>query len=455
MMVQEDAPKVCSKCGSAHIRQDEDVLDTWFSSALWPFSTLGYPEQTKDLQYFYPTSLLVTAYDIIFFWVARMIFSGLEHMGDIPFPEVLIHGIVRDSQGRKMSKSLGNGIDPLEVIDNYGADSLRLSLLMGIAPGGDTRFIEEKVVSCRNFLNKVWNASRFVMMNTQNVKLKEMGSFRLTPSDKWILSKLNNTVKESTKCMEKYDLGLACSSIYDFVWNDFCDWYIELSKAALYGDNADKKANTVTVLNYVLDKILKLLHPFVPFITDEIYSFTATAKSSIMISDWPQVIKKYNYKKERETFEKVMDIIKGIRNLRLEMNVKPSQKIDLIIAPSVDIKVLDTIMPYIIKMANIGSVSYIKDKQEISEKVSVIISDFGDILIPLGNLVDNEKEIARLTKDLEDTNSEIERATKMLNNQGFIARAPKQLVDKEKEKLANYTQLAEKIKSQIEELKNA
>lgn len=293
------------------------------------------------------------------------------------------------------------------------------------------------------------------MMNTQNVKLKEMGSFRLTPSDKWILSKLNNTVKESTKCMEKYDLGLACSSIYDFVWNDFCDWYIELSKAALYGDNADKKANTVTVLNYVLDKILKLLHPFVPFITDEIYSFTATAKSSIMISDWPQVIKKYNYKKERETFEKVMDIIKGIRNLRVEMNVKPSQKIDLIIAPSVDIKVLDTIMPYIIKMANIGSVSYIKDKQEISEKVSVIISDFGDILIPLGNLVDNEKEIARLTKDLEDTNSEIERATKMLNNQGFIARAPKQLVDKEKEKLANYTQLAEKIKSQIEELKNA
>lgn len=455
MMVQEDAPKVCSKCGSAHLRQDEDVLDTWFSSALWPFSTLGYPEQTKDLQYFYPTSLLVTAYDIIFFWVARMIFSGLEHMGDIPFPEVLIHGIVRDSQGRKMSKSLGNGIDPLEVIDNYGADSLRLSLLMGIAPGGDTRFIEEKVVSCRNFLNKVWNASRFVMMNTQNVKLKEMGSFRLSPSDKWILSKLNNTVKESTKCMEKYDLGLACSSIYDFVWNDFCDWYIELSKAALYGDNEDKKANTVTVLNYVLDKILKLLHPFVPFITDEIYSFTAAAKSSIMISDWPQVIKKYNYKKERETFEKVMDIIKGIRNLRVEMNVKPSQKIDLIIAPSVDIKVLDTIMTYIIKMANIGSVAYIKDKQEVSEKASVIISDFGDILIPLGNLVDNEKEIARLTKDLEDTNSEIERATKMLNNQGFIARAPKQLVDKEKEKLANYTQLAEKIKSQIEELKNA
>lgn len=455
MMVQEDAPAVCSKCGSTHLKQDEDVLDTWFSSALWPFSTLGYPEQTKDLQYFYPTSLLVTAYDIIFFWVARMIFSGLEHMGDIPFPEVLIHGIVRDSQGRKMSKSLGNGIDPLEIIDNYGADSLRLSLLMGIAPGGDTRFIEEKVISCRNFLNKVWNASRFVMMNSENVKLKEMGTFRLTPSDKWILSKLNRTIKESTKCMEKYDLGLACSSIYDFVWNDFCDWYIELSKAALYGDNADKKINTITVLNYVLDKILKLLHPFVPFITDEIYSFTKYAKSSIMVSEWPEIVKKYNYKKERETFEKVMDIIKDIRNLRAEMNVKPSLKIDLIIAPSVDIKVLDTIMPYIIKMANIGRVTYIKDKQEITEKVSVILSDFGDILVPLGNLVDNEKEIARLTKELQDTNSEIERATKMLNNQGFIARAPKQLVDKEKEKLANYTSLAEKIKIQIEELKNA
>ncbi len=455
MMVQEDAPAVCSKCGSTHLKQDEDVLDTWFSSALWPFSTLGYPEQTKDLQYFYPTSLLVTAYDIIFFWVARMIFSGLEHMGDIPFPEVLIHGIVRDSQGRKMSKSLGNGIDPLEIIDNYGADSLRLSLLMGIAPGGDTRFIEEKVISCRNFLNKVWNASRFVMMNSENVKLKEMGTFRLTPSDKWILSKLNRTIKESTKCMEKYDLGLACSSIYDFVWNDFCDWYIELSKAALYGDNADKKINTITVLNYVLDKILKLLHPFVPFITDEIYSFTKYAKSSIMVSEWPEIVKKYNYKKERETFEKVMDIIKDIRNLRVDMNVKPSLKIDLIIAPSVDIKVLDTIMPYIIKMANIGRVTYIKDKQEITEKVSVILSDFGDILVPLGNLVDNEKEIARLTKELQDTNSEIERATKMLNNQGFIARAPKQLVDKEKEKLANYTSLAEKIKIQIEELKNA
>ncbi len=455
MMVQEDAPAVCSKCGGTHLKQDEDVLDTWFSSALWPFSTLGYPEQTKDLQYFYPTSLLVTAYDIIFFWVARMIFSGLEHMGDIPFPEVLIHGIVRDSQGRKMSKSLGNGIDPLEIIDNYGADSLRLSLLMGIAPGGDTRFIEEKVISCRNFLNKVWNASRFVMMNSENVKLKEMGTFRLTPSDKWILSKLNRTIKESTKCMEKYDLGLACSSIYDFVWNDFCDWYIELSKAALYGDNADKKINTITVLNYVLDKILKLLHPFVPFITDEIYSFTKYAKSSIMVSEWPEIVKKYNYKKERETFEKVMDIIKDIRNLRVEMNVKPSLKIDLIIAPSVDIKVLDTIMPYIIKMANIGRVTYIKDKQEITEKVSVILSDFGDILVPLGNLVDNEKEIARLTKELQDTNSEIERATKMLNNQGFIARAPKQLVDKEKEKLANYTSLAEKIKIQIEELKNA
>ena len=455
MMVQEDAPAVCSKCGSTHLKQDEDVLDTWFSSALWPFSTLGYPEQTKDLQYFYPTSLLVTAYDIIFFWVARMIFSGLEHMGDIPFPEVLIHGIVRDSQGRKMSKSLGNGIDPLEIIDNYGADSLRVSLLMGIAPGGDTRFIEEKVISCRNFLNKVWNASRFVMMNSENVKLKEMGTFRLTPSDKWILSKLNRTIKESTKCMEKYDLGLACSSIYDFVWNDFCDWYIELSKAALYGDNADKKINTITVLNYVLDKILKLLHPFVPFITDEIYSFTKYAKSSIMVSEWPEIVKKYNYKKERETFEKVMDIIKDIRNLRVEMNVKPSLKIDLIIAPSVDIKVLDTIMPYIIKMANIGRVTYIKDKQEITEKVSVILSDFGDILVPLGNLVDNEKEIARLTKELQDTNSEIERATKMLNNQGFIARAPKQLVDKEREKLANYTSLAEKIKIQIEELKNA
>lgn len=452
MIVSENEPNCCPKCNSNRLKQDEDVLDTWFSSALWPFSTLGYPDKTEDLQYFYPTSLLVTAYDIIFFWVARMIFSGIEHMGEIPFPEVLIHGIVRDSQGRKMSKSLGNGIDPLEIIDNYGADSLRISLLIGIAPGGDTRFIEEKVISCRNFLNKVWNASRFVLMNTENVKLKEMNSFRLAPADKWILSKLNAVIKTATKSMEKYDLGLACQKVYDFVWNDFCDWYIELSKSSLYGDNESKKINTLTVLNYVLDKILKLLHPFVPFVTEAIYSNLPKSSKAIMVSDWPEVIKRYNYKNESIAFEKIMDIIKSIRNLRSEMDVKPSKKINLFIAPNVDTKILDKYIPYIMKLTNVDNISFIADKSDIDTKVSVIISDFGDILIPLGELVDNEKEKARLAKELEDTIKEIERAEKMLSNQGFVAKAPKILIDKERDKLQGYKSLSDKLKKQLSEI---
>lgn len=452
MIVSENAPQSCPKCNSVNLKQDEDVLDTWFSSALWPFSTLGYPDNTEDLQYFYPTSLLVTAYDIIFFWVARMIFSGIEHMGEIPFPEVLIHGIVRDAQGRKMSKSLGNGIDPLEIIDNYGADSLRMSLLIGIAPGGDTRFIEEKVISCRNFINKVWNASRFVLMNTENVKLKEMNSFRLAPADKWILSKLNAVIKTATVSMSKYDLGLACQKVYDFVWNDFCDWYIELSKSALYGDNEAKKINTVTVLNYVLDKILKLLHPFIPFVTDEIYGNLPKSNGSIMVSEWPEVVKRYNYKSESVAFEKIMDIIKSIRNLRTEMDVKPSKKVKLFIASAVDIKVWDIYTPYIMKMANVENITFINSKADVNEKVSVIISDYGDVLIPLGDLVDNEKEKARLTKELDDTMKEIARAEKMLANQGFVAKAPKALIEKENEKLAAYRVLADKINKQLSEL---
>ena len=452
IMVCAETPCACSKCGSSHIHQDEDVLDTWFSSALWPFSTLGYPEKNDELDYFYPTSLLVTAYDIIFFWVARMIFSGIEHMGEIPFPEVLIHGIVRDAEGRKMSKSLGNGIDPLGVIANYGADSLRMSLIMGIAPGGDTRFIEEKVVSCRNFINKVWNASRFVMMNSEGVKLKEMGSFRLSPADKWILSKLNNTIKDCSNALDKYDLGLGCSKVYDFVWNDFCDWYIELSKSTLHGDNASRKANTITVLNYVLDKILKLLHPFIPFVTDEIYRNTEGKFKSIMISEWPTVVKKYNYKNERASMENVMDIIKNIRNLRLEMDVKPSRKIKLIIAPTNGTKEIDNILPYIIKMANVESVEYVDSRHAVTEKSSVIISAFGDIIVPLGDLIDTDKEIARITKELVDTESEIARAEKMLANTGFVARAPKSLIDKEKEKLASYIALRDKLNAQLAEL---
>ena len=323
---------------------------------------------------------------------------------------------------------------------------------MGIAPGGDTRFIEEKVVSCRNFINKVWNASRFVMMNSEGVKLKEMGSFRLSPADKWILSKLNNTIKDCSNALDKYDLGLGCSKVYDFVWNDFCDWYIELSKSTLHGDNASRKANTITVLNYVLDKILKLLHPFIPFVTDEIYRNTEGKFKSIMISEWPTVVKKYNYKNERASMENVMDIIKNIRNLRLEMDVKPSRKIKLIIAPTNGTKEIDNILPYIIKMANIESVEYVNSRHDVTEKSSVIISAFGDIIVPLGDLIDTDKEIARITKELVDTESEIARAEKMLANTGFVARAPKSLIDKEKEKLASYIALRDKLNAQLAEL---
>lgn len=448
VMVDETAPNCCLKCNSTNIRQDEDVLDTWFSSALWPFSTLGFPNKTDDLEYFYPTSLLVTAYDIIFFWVARMIFSGIEHMGQIPFPEVLIHGIVRDQLGRKMSKSLGNGIDPLEIIDKYGADSLRLSLLMGIAVGGDTRFVEDKVLSCRNFLNKVWNASRFVIMNTENIKVKEMGSFRLMPADKWILSKLNSTIKQVTESMDKYDLGVACQLIYDYIWNDYCDWYIELCKSTLNGDNALKMENTVSVLVYVLKQTLKLLHPFAPFVTEEIYANLPTAKGAIMISEWPQHIKKYNYTKESAEFEHVRDIIRAVRALRLEMSVMPSKKLNAYVITN-DKVLFNNISAYIMKLANINSITFINSQEELSDRASVVLNPLADIFILRGELVDNDKERERLNSELKKVDGEISRAEQMLSNVGFVAKAPKSLIDAEKEKLAAYREQSNKIKLQL------
>ena len=324
MVVAKEMPAVCPKCGCTHFKQDEDVLDTWFSSALWPFSTLGFPRNTEELKYFYPTNLLVTAYDIIFFWVARMIFSGIENMHEVPFTEVLIHGIVRDSEGRKMSKSLNNGVDPLLIIDKYGADALRFSLATGVAPGGDTRFIEEKVESARNFINKIWNASRFVLMNSEGKDFKKLEDIRLTYADKWILSRLNNVVKEVTINLNKYEIGLATGKLYDFVWSDFCDWYIEATKPMLYGDNERAKLNALTVLNFVLDEILKLMHPFIPFVTEEIYQYKQTGKRhALMMQEWPKYNKKFNYYKEAKAFEGVMDIIKAIRNVRNEMQVAP------------------------------------------------------------------------------------------------------------------------------------
>ncbi len=449
MVVAEEEPKVCPKCGCTHFKQDEDVLDTWFSSALWPFSTLGYPEKTEDLKYFYPNSLLVTAYDIIFFWVARMIFSGIEHMGEVPFPEVLIHGIVRDKYGRKMSKSLGNGIDPLQIIDQYGADSLRYSLTQGIAPGSDTRYIDEKTEAARNFINKIWNASRFVLMNAEGKKIKKMGEFRLNDSDKWILSKLNATIKDVTKNLTKYELGLASAKLYDFVWSDFCDWYIELSKTTLYGEDEDAKINTLSVLIYVLENILKLMHPYIPFVTEEIYQFLPTTKGTIVLAKWPEAEKKYAYAKERKEFESVMEAIKAIRNMKAERNVAPSKKVSISLF-NTNIKPKN--ISYIQKLAGVSDVNFIETKEGLDKNAVSLFGSYGEVIVPLGELVDLAQEKARLEQELKVMEKEIARSKGMLANPGFVAKAPKALIEKEEEKLKANTDKFNKLKAQIESM---
>ena len=446
MVVAESFPDKCPACGHTAFKQDEDVLDTWFSSALWPFSTLGYPDKTADLDYFYPNSLLVTAYDIIFFWVARMIFSGIEHMGEVPFSEVLIHGIVRDKLGRKMSKSLGNGIDPLEVIDKYGADSLRFSLVQGVAPGSDMRYMDEKTESARNFMNKIWNASRFLLMNCEGVKLKEMGTFRLTHADKWILCRLNETIKDVTKNLEKYELGLAAGKLYDFVWAQFCDWYIELCKPALYEASGDAKVNTLSVLTYVLETVLKLLHPFVPFVTEEIYGYMPGARGKLCLAKWPQPVKKYAYRAEMTAFDKVVDLIKAVRNVKNEMNVAPSKKVDMFLVGDA-VKSADH--AYIKKLAGINEITHVSGKDEIGVKVVSVISSAGEAFLPLGELVDAEKEKIRLTAEIANLEKETARCKALLANQGFLAKAPRQLVDKEKAKADSYAVMTEKLRAQL------
>ncbi|MDR3293058.1 MAG: valine--tRNA ligase [Clostridiales bacterium] len=456
MAVEYAAPTKCAACGSAKISQDEDVLDTWFSSALWPFSTLGYPEKTEDLDYFYPTSVLVTAYDIIPFWVARMIFSGLHFMKDVPFSEVLIHGIVRDSEGKKMSKSLGNGIDPLELIDLYGADALRFSLSTGIAPGSDTRFMSEKIENARNFMNKVWNASRFVILNSENQSIPKMYTFRLNDADKWILTKLNKTIRAVTKSLTKYDIGLASAKLYEFVWDDFCDWYIELCKPALYSENAEKRGECLSVLNYTLVNILKLLHPFTPFITEEIYGAIADknvkASESIMISEWPEPVKKFTAVKKENDFQNIMDIIKGIRNIRAEMNVLPSKKIKLYMIAKNERYILKN-LAYIKKLCNAEEVVFIADKTAVTEKTAAAVFDFGEVLIPLGELLDVNSEIERLEREAEKVEKEIVRGNGMLSNTKYTEKAPKDLVDREREKLESNLELKKRLIERIEYLK--
>ena len=447
MTVSKTDPDVCSHCGSKNIRRDEDVLDTWFSSALWPFSTLGFPDKTEDLEYFYPTSLLVTAYDIIFFWVARMIFSGIEHMGETPFPEVLIHGIVRDSQGRKMSKSLGNGVDPLVLIDEYGADALRYSLCSGVAPGSDIRYSDDKMEAARNFLNKLWNASRFVSMNLENKDVS--GEWKtLTDADKWILTKLQLVTAEVRRNNDKYEIGLALAKIYDFVWSDFCDWYIELTKPVLYGQDEEKKADTLKVIRYVLGEILKLMHPFVPFITEEIWT-ELNYGETVMTEKYPAYEEKFVFGKEYDEFEKVKEIITKVRAIRASMNVPPTKKFSLYLGSGAENVLNEAI--YIEKLANVTKVASAEEFTS-EEKVCRAATSFAEILIPLGELVDFEKEKARLAKELAVVENEIKRGKGMLSNAGFMAKAPAALVEQEKEKLRKNEELKERINAQIAEL---
>ena len=450
VIVDKVDPAVCPKCGGAHLTQDEDVLDTWFSSALWPFSTLGWPEITEDLKYFYPTNVLVTAYDIIFFWVARMIFSGLAHMGEIPFPEVLIHGIVRDAQGRKMSKSLGNGIDPLLMIDKYGADALRFSLTTGVAPGSDIRFSEEKIEPARNFLNKIWNAARFVLMNSEGQTLPEIGSFRFGAPEKWILHKLNKLISEVNSNLKKYELGLANAKLYDFIWSDFCDWYIELSKPVLYGDDAKKKSETLAVLHYVLKNILKLMHPFTPFITEKIWEEVGDTET-IMYAKYPSHNKKFVFTRDYVRFEGIKEIIRAIRNIRAEMNVEVGKKLSLFLV-SEEAAYLKKNEIYIKKLAGVETVAYVKDKSEVEGKTVNVVTERAELILPLGGLIDMDKEIARLEKEKRQLENEVRRGEGMLGNPGFLAKAPRQLVDAETEKLAANRQKLEKIVQRIAEL---
>ncbi|MDO5515910.1 MAG: valine--tRNA ligase [Clostridium sp.] len=453
MMVLEETPNKCTKCGSTNIEQDSDVLDTWFSSALWPFSTLGWPNKTEDLDYFYPNSVLVTGHDIIFFWVARMIFSGLHCMGETPFHTVLIHGLIRDSQGRKMSKSLGNGVDPLEVIDQYGADALRFMIATGNAPGNDMRYYPERVESSRNFANKIWNASRFVMMNLDKDimnKYKDCTEYSL--ADKWILSEMNTLVKEVTENMEKYELGIAMSKVYDFMWTEFCDWYIELIKPVFYGEDEKAKGVAYNVLNTVLVTGLKLLHPAMPFITEEIYTHLTDAET-IVNAAWPVFDEALVNKEAEENMAYVIEAIKGLRNVRAEMNVPPSRKAKVIAYIGEDAKEAFTNgASYMEKLASASEVEFIEDKSVVPANAVSLVVKGGELFMPLLDLVDKEKELDRLNKEVKKLEGEIERIDKKLGNQGFVAKAPEAVVNAEKEKRVKYVEMLEAVKVRIDAL---
>lgn len=456
MMVAKSAPEKCSKCGSTNLKQDEDVLDTWFSSALWPFSTLGWPEMTEDLKYFYPTNVLVTGYDIIFFWVARMIFSGLEQMGKEPFKYVLIHGLVRDAQGRKMSKSLGNGIDPLDVIEKYGTDALRYALTAGTSPGNDMRFSEEKLEASRNFANKIWNAFRFVMMNfDDDIDFSKVDEKNYTVADKWILSRINTVAREVTENLEKFELGIGLSKIYEFIWEEFCDWYIELVKPRLYDREAKGRLEALYVLNKVLTSSMKLLHPFMPFITEEIYGHLITDDESIVISKWPEYTEGVLYPTEEKIMGFIMESVRGIRNIRAEMNVPVSRKSKAIFVTQDELitKVIKEETSTFGRLASISESYVAKDKTGISNDAVAVVVHGAEIYLPLEDLIDIDKEIERLKKEEENLKKELERVNKKLANEEFVRKAPAAVVDSEKEKLKKYTEMYEKVIERLNTLK--
>ena len=455
IVVAKSMPEKCPKCGCTHLTQDPDTLDTWFSSALWPFSTLGWPDKTEDLDYFYPTDVLVTGYDIIFFWVIRMIFSGYEHMNEEPFKTVLFHGLVRDSQGRKMSKSLGNGIDPLEIIDQYGADALRLTLITGNAPGNDMRFYYERVEANRNFANKIWNASRFIMMNMEGKEVTDAGC-DLEPVDRWIISKLNTLVKDVTENMEKFDLGIAVQKIYDFIWDEFCDWYIEMVKPRLYNsDNVKSQNAALWTLKTVLIDALKLLHPYMPFITEEIFCTLQSEEESIMISKWPEYSEARSFAKEEKGIEIIKEAVRGIRNVRTEMNVAPSKKAHVYVV-SENEEIVNTFTEgklFFAALAYASDVTIQGNKEGIADDaVSVVIAN-ANVYIPFAELVDIKQEIERLEKESKRLDSELARVNGMLNNEKFMSKAPEAKIAEEREKLAKYTQMKEQIVERLAQLK--
>ena len=455
VIVSKEEPHKCTKCGSTNLKQDEDTLDTWFSSALWPFSTLGWPEQTEDYNYFYPTSTLVTGYDIIFFWVARMIFSALEHTGQVPFDKVFIHGIVRDSLGRKMSKSLGNGIDPLEIIAKYGTDALRFSLVLGISPGNDIRYMPEKLESASNFANKLWNASKFVLSNMpeDGSKLAEDKlPANLCYEDKWILSKLNKLVKEVTNNLENFELGIATQKVYDFIWNEFCDWYIEMVKSRLYDENCTTKFAAQYTLNKVLKDSLKLLHPVMPFITEKIYMQLYHNDESIMISKWPEYTESLCFEKEEEQIEKLKTIIVGIRNLRTNLNVHPSKKSKLIFVTKTANDMLKESSAMIQKLGFANEIDIQENKENIPQNAMSVLADGIEVYIPFEELVDLEAEKQRLQGERAKLLSEVARGEKMLSNPGFVNKAPESKINEEKAKLAKYKEMLEKVEERIKSI---